>query len=202
MRAYVVVLLAGLSLSLTACIGGRSPDARFFQLQPSMELAPMKGGVDPAVFIVVKPVSLEAYLRQPQMADRVGPHEVKYDEFSRWAEPLDRNITRVVTENLRRLLKTDRIAVLPQGLAGEKIVTLFAEVKRFERQPDGTAILSAGWLVQCEPEELAPKLGTADLTAYILGQTADDVAAAQSKLLADLSARMAADIAAMPCLKH
>jgi hypothetical protein len=198
MRIHLVLLSAGLALGLTGCVGGHSPDARFFHLQPASDVTPLSAPLDPAYFIVVKPVALESYLRQPQIADRVSTYEVTYGEFSRWAEPLDRNITRVVTENLRRILRTDRIAVVPQAVQGEKIITVMLEVKQFERQPDGHTALSAAWLLQSEQEGGAVRTGTADLKAPVAaGAPTEEAVAVQSRLLADLSGRIAADLEGM-----
>ncbi len=190
MRIAIPALCSILALGLTACVGGQSPAARFFQLQPLAPATAAEPGLDPALFIVVKPVALESYLRQPQMAERTETHEVSYREFRRWAEPLDRNITRVLTENLRRLLKTDQVAVLGPWAQDGKHVTVMVEIKRFERQPDGRVLLSAGWLVR-PADGQAHKLGTFEATSAVTSREAPDIAAAQSELLLELSARVA-----------
>ena len=196
MRILLSISLVGIALGLTACVGGRSPEARFFQLQPGQP-GTDAAAIDPSIFIAVTTVNLEAYLRKPQMADRIQPHEVRYREFRRWAEPLDRNITRVITENLRHLLKTDLVASAPQIQPDQKIISLLVEIKRFERQPDGRVLLSAGWLaLPGKPPHPGAKVGTADLYSDVVREDAAAIAAIQSDLLQELSARIAADLRA------
>jgi uncharacterized lipoprotein YmbA len=194
MRTLFALGLAGLALSLTACVGGRSPEARFFQLQPVPPAADAPA-IDPSIFIAIKNVNLEAYLRQPRMAERINSHEVRYREFRRWAEPLDRNITRVITENLRQLLKTELLATTPPAGEAHPVLSLQTEIKRFERQPDGRVLLSASWLIQPPHTTPAPsKAGTADLFSMVVSGDASDITSAQSTLLSELSARIASDL--------
>ena len=194
MRTLLALCLTGLALGLTACVGGRSPEARFFQLQPGQPSATVPA-IDPSIFIAVKTVNLESYLRQPRMAERINPHEVRYHEFRRWAEPLDRNITRVITENLRQLLKTELLATTPPASETHPVLSLQIDVKRFERQPDGRVLLSASWLIQ--PPKTSPastKAGTADLFSPVVSKDASDITSAQSVLLNELSTRIASDL--------
>lgn len=197
MRILTMSLLSVAALALSACVGGHSPSARFFQLQATPPLAHAGEKLNPAVFIAVNPVNLESYLRKPQVALRVQPHEVKYDEFNRWAEPLERNITRVIAENLRAALSTDHVAIITQGFATKNTITLVTAVKQFERQPDGSVLLNADWQLVRNAKTNAAALGTATWTVPATGNSMEDLAAAQSKLLGDLSARIAADILAL-----
>lgn len=193
MRPFILCLL-GLVLGFTGCVGGRSPQARFFQLQPPVDAAVAQKRLPSGITVSVKPVILESYLRQPQMAVRVKPQEVVYREFTRWAEPLDRNITRVVTDDLRKLFQTDRIAILPQIDDRSEMITLSIEVISFEAQPDGQVRLKATWLAGYG---VASRTGSLDTFAKPASGDESDIVEAQSKLLAVLSLKIADQISAL-----
>ncbi|MDD5708153.1 MAG: PqiC family protein [Kiritimatiellae bacterium] len=182
---------------LAGCLSGRSPAARFFQLQPAADLAAAAGApLDTRRAIVLRRVTLDAYLNRQQMARRLAPYEVTYLELARWAEPLDRNATRVLAENLRRLLQTEQVAVYPQAASALDSVVVDVDIGRFEAKPGDQGVLSAAWTV---------RLGTADpgvrhareLHAPVSGDSIEDAVAVQSGLLAELSRLIAADVLAL-----
>jgi uncharacterized lipoprotein YmbA len=51
--------------------------------------------------------SLPSYLRKSQLMIQLSEHEVQFDEFHRWAEPLEEGLARVILPTLRNaILKT------------------------------------------------------------------------------------------------
>lgn len=48
----------------------------------------------------LRPVEIANYLKNGDIAVRTGTNEVKFDDFQRWAEPLDAGIRRVMAEDL------------------------------------------------------------------------------------------------------
>jgi uncharacterized lipoprotein YmbA len=77
---------------------------RFFVLTASMATAgaPDAGAKPEAQFqIGLRQVELPAYLRATKsMVVRDGANEIRYQDYSRWAEPLDAGINRVLMERL------------------------------------------------------------------------------------------------------
>jgi uncharacterized lipoprotein YmbA len=63
--------------------------------------------------IGIGPVKLPEYLNQPEIVTRITQNELRLDEFARWAEPLDDNISRALAKNLLSLLCIRRIAIFP-----------------------------------------------------------------------------------------
>ena len=188
------VLLMMTALLLAGCVGGRSPSARFFQLQPAESLTPTaKTPLNAGYAVILRPVSLDPYLNRPQMVNRISPYEIKYREFERWAEPLDGNITRVLAENLRRLLQTDRVAIFPHAASDLTNITVNVDISRFEGTPGDQAILHAAWVVRIEPNGKAASQYH-DFRALVAHPRIEETAAAQADLLTDLSHAIAADI--------
>ena len=111
-----LLALATLSASLIGIAGCASTQPSHFYVLTdltSVESPPQgtTAGQGPAVG--VGPVTLPKYFDRPQIASRAGRYELAYDEFERWAEPLETNVTRALVEHLARLIPTDRLAVFP-----------------------------------------------------------------------------------------
>jgi uncharacterized lipoprotein YmbA len=55
------------------------------------------------LLIGLQPVELPGYLRGTKsMVTRTGPNELRFDDFARWAEPLDAGLRRVLKEQIAR----------------------------------------------------------------------------------------------------
>jgi uncharacterized lipoprotein YmbA len=63
--------------------------------------------------IAIGPVKIPEYLNQPEIVTRITQNEVRVDEFVKWAEPLENNISRALAENLPSLLCIRSIAIFP-----------------------------------------------------------------------------------------
>ena len=98
--------------------------------------------------IAVGPVSVPAAIDQPQIVVNTGPNQVTFDEFNRWASPLQDNLTRVVAENLVALLGTARVTLFPPGLNAEIDYRVQIEIRNFESIPGKSASLDAIWTVR------------------------------------------------------
>jgi uncharacterized lipoprotein YmbA len=85
------------------------------------------------------------YLDKPQIATRLGPNEIRFDEFNRWAEPLKDNFSRVLVENLSVLLGPDRVLVSTNAGALLSDYQVWVEVIQFDAGPGGDFSLSAQW---------------------------------------------------------
>lgn len=69
--------------------------------------------------VAIRSIELPAYLRNSRsMVVRAGDNEVRYEDFSRWAEPLDAGIQRVLKERLLAALGASSVVSFPLG-AGE-----------------------------------------------------------------------------------
>ncbi|MDR3143820.1 MAG: PqiC family protein [Puniceicoccales bacterium] len=55
-----------------------------------------------AIAVDFQVISLPNYLRKPQLMRQRSGHEMEFDEFHRWAEPVEEGIARIVRPQLRR----------------------------------------------------------------------------------------------------
>jgi uncharacterized lipoprotein YmbA len=140
---HVAVLLLALGLSLSGC-AGKTASSKFFVLSPlpQPELNWAEGRV-----IGVFPVGFPDYLDGPQIATRISENEIKYDEFSRWAEPLSENFYTVLVENLSSLLNSEKIIKTSRNPGIPVAMRVRVEVVRFDGVLGGDAVLSVKWII-------------------------------------------------------
>jgi uncharacterized lipoprotein YmbA len=98
--------------------------------------------------IGVGPVDFPDYLRRLPVVTRVAPNRIKLSDERRWAEPLDKNFVRVLSEYLATLLDTQQIEKYPWSLRTKVDYQIEINVQRFETTSDGQTILLAGWIVR------------------------------------------------------
>jgi uncharacterized lipoprotein YmbA len=103
--------------------------------------------VQDAVGVGIGPLSLPALLDRPQIVTRTSSHELRFAEFDRWAEPLDQNLYRVLTENMSILLNTDHVYAYPWKSSAKIDYQVAIDVIRFDVTSDGEASLVARWTV-------------------------------------------------------
>jgi uncharacterized lipoprotein YmbA len=130
------------------------PDrSEFFILTPVSDSAaiaakPGSASPDSKLTIGVGPVDFPDYLRRLPVVTRVAPNRIDLSDERRWAEPLDKNFVRVLSENLAVLLDTQRIEKYPWSLRTNVDYQVEIDVQRFETTSDGQTQLVANWIVR------------------------------------------------------
>ncbi|WP_456373761.1 PqiC family protein [Thiolapillus sp.] len=139
MKKIIVFLL--LPVLLGAC-ASQSPPANFYVLTP---LSQPGNRQLPGKLIGVGPVNLADYLDRNQLVSRSGEVSLKLDEFNRWAGGLDGNITRVVAENLSRLLGISGVLAYPWSSAVDLDYQIILDISRFDIAEGNRVILDVQW---------------------------------------------------------
>jgi uncharacterized protein len=130
------------------------PDrSEFFILTPvsdraGMAAKPASASPDSQLTIGVGPVDFPDYLRRLPVVTRVAPNRIKLSDERRWAEPLDKNFVRVLSENLAVLLSTQRIEKYPWSLRTNVDYQVEIDVQRFETTSEGQTQLIASWIIR------------------------------------------------------
>jgi uncharacterized lipoprotein YmbA len=186
--------------ALAGCVPlKRTPEARLFALRPVAELSASPASSAAGLGIVgVLPVSLPGFLERPQLVSWTAPGEVRVDEFRRWAEPLDASVQRVLTEDLEKLLPSQRVIHSPWARSTSVQCRVRAELIRFGLQPGGEVALSARFVVL--PAQSERPLLSRDVELRRDGGRPDPGHAveAMSALVADLAAEIAEAIGTLP----
>ena len=175
-RCAIVFALAALAA------GCASPPSRFYTL--SATAAP--GASASKLTVAVGPVSVPAAVDQPQIVVSTGANQVTFDDFNRWASPLQDNIARVVADNLVALLGTPRVTLFPQTLSADVEYRVQIEVRNFESAPGKSASMDAVWNVR-RTRDGKSETGRTSVREAVPESGYDALAAAHSRAMARLS---------------
>jgi uncharacterized lipoprotein YmbA len=140
-----ITVIAALSAFVALAAGcGSTPPVRFYTL--SAASPPSAPSSD--LSIAVGPVSIPAEVDRPQIVVVLGPNQLRFEEFDRWAAPLQYSITRVVADNLVVMLGTRRVTSSMQALSADADYRAVIEVQSFQSLPGEAAMLDAVWTVR------------------------------------------------------
>jgi len=139
MKSRVLVAACVLAL-LSGCAS--DPVTRYYVLSA---VAPAQAAGANPVSVVIKDVRLPQYLDRVQIVTRGSENRLLMADYELWAGELRQDMTRVLAENLARLLATDRIVAAPHTLKLQPDVRVELEVLRFERDAGGKVELAARW---------------------------------------------------------
>lgn len=144
-------------LMVSGCfnLGGGTRDmTRFFVLQALSQVKKPDinfDGVKPFT-LGIGPVSIPKLLDRRHVVLRINDTEVQLANFSRWAEPLSDNVSRVFSENLSFLLGTDQVVGYP-WFNHSPDYQIKIDIMQFDSPLKGEAILSARWQVIATQEK-------------------------------------------------
>ena len=142
LRMTIPIALAG----LWACAA--TAPTTFYVLSGGAEsesASPAKEN-DNSSLIGVGPVEIAGYLDRPQIVFRASENELELAEFDKWAEPLDRNIERVLVHNLSGMLRTEHVIIRPWSPL-QMTYQIAVRVHRFDASADGEVFLRARWAI-------------------------------------------------------
>lgn len=105
------------------------------------------------VSVELASVAIPRYLDRPQIVTRISAHELNLAEFDQWAEPLSDNVTRVLAENLTRLLSTHGMEVWSEPRAKRSAYRVGVTLRRFECGADSECVLQAHWTLVEERDQ-------------------------------------------------
>ena len=176
---------------LTACA---SAPVHYHTLLAPIE--PVTASADPAPFLIeVLPVGIPVQLDQQQLVVRQGDSDVAVLDGERWAGPLGDEVRAALSATLTRRLATQDIAGLARP-GDKQLMRIKLQVRRFDVWPGQRSQLDADWSLG-----LADEAGNARLTCRGQFEAAapggyPELVQAQQRLIAELAARIAADLRA------
>lgn len=192
-QANQIVSLVVLGFLLVAC--GSTPVSTHYLLTASLEKMPTQQS--PALGI--GPIEIPEYLNRDTLVYRnIGDsNTLNIDQQSRWAEPLEDGITRVLGLNLAGLLNTENIQNYPWHQKRRPDYGVKVRVVNLNSR-DAQAVLVAEWLVY-RPEdssEVARRISSLQQPLDPEQAIAAQLPAAYSELVRRLSEEIAAGIPA------
>jgi len=188
-RLLTRALLGTLAFLVAGC---SSAPSHFYTLNATAS----PGASTSKISIAVGPISVPAAVDQPQIVVSTGPNQVTFDEFNRWASPLQDNIARVVAENLVAILGTPRVTLFPLTLDANPDYRVQIGVRNFDSAPGKSASMDAVWTVR-RTKDGKFETGRTSVRETLQESGYDALAAAHSRGLARLSQDIADAIATM-----
>jgi uncharacterized lipoprotein YmbA len=193
-RAHGLLSCAAIALLLTSCFGpGTTRPTRLYVLN-STATPSVSSGASANLRLGIGRILLPELLNRPQIITRVSANKVRMADFSQWAEPLEKSIPRVLSENLARLTGTDQIFVYPWPTQAKTDLMIEIAIIQFEGDADGIVSLVARWrLVRANGSEALPLQGSS-YSETTPDRSTEEMVAAMSRALASLSGDIASAI--------
>ena len=192
---YFVFALLGTSLVLLSGCARTAP-SRFYLLNalPAAASEQQNREAEQGIAIGIGPVEIPEYLDRPQIVTRSSLNKLELAEFDRWAEPLNQNFSRVLTENLSILLSTDRIAVYPWRSSAQVDYKVAIYVTRFDGTLGANALLIARWTVFGKNGKKVLLRRTSSYSEPVEKQNYEALVVTKSRMLVALSRDIASAI--------
>ena len=132
--AFCLLLVAGCDIIPAP----QADQTRYFALaSPALDNAEARPTRGP-LRLGLKPVDVAPYLKKGVIVVRRGENELVYNEYARWAEPLEASIARAVRARLLADAKTGRVYAYPFPFDQERDFDLAIGIVRCEGvQPGG-----------------------------------------------------------------
>jgi uncharacterized protein len=191
----VALLLAGCST-----FSPRPDPSRFFTLSslPQVEQATLKNSTRPErMFLGIGPIKFPSYLDRQEMVVRSAQNRFEVSETDRWAEPLQENFSRVLSENLALLLNTDLITIYPWSPANRPRRYVEIELLRLEANSERNGQLFARWSVIDGADKKVAVVKESRIIRNAKDKSTDASVAALSEAVGDLSQEIADAVSAI-----
>ena len=185
-------------LGLIACLGCSKPNLEVLHtLRPLSPDAAKSAPSEIPLALEIMPIRLPESVQRPQLVRETGPGTMSLWEAHRWANGLDKDIQRILVENLSLLAPTSSVVPYPQGERVKAAHRLEVEVQRLAGQPNGTLTLQATWMLTPLQGGPALRFRRVTLQAPVQGPDAEAMVAAHNRVLEDLSRDIAAELGAL-----
>jgi uncharacterized lipoprotein YmbA len=174
-------------LSVSGCTG-TSPNALYYTLS-SIEkdsIADQSTITHNDLAIGIGPVTFPDQLERPAIVVQTGKNQLNINEFHRWAGSLQQNFTRVMTQNLAILLKTDQIMARPWERYFKPDIRIAVDIQKFGGQLGGYAELDTTWVIVEEGKDVEAVVHRSEIKETVSGDSYEALVAAQSRALATL----------------
>ena len=141
----------------------------------------------------IGPIKFPGYLDRQQFVTRISQNRFAVAENDRWAEPLEENFSRVLSQNLSILLQTNRIVAFPWERNQRPTYQVQVEVLRFEPNAEQIVELWARWIIL---DDAKKPIGMKEsfLTQPTRDKSTEASVAAMSEVVGGLSQEIAASI--------
>lgn len=177
-------------LLISGC-AGVTPPTRFLELSPQSPLPLEQPISQTGLSIGLGPISLPDVLDRPQIVTRVNTNQLNLADFNHWAGELEKNVYRVLQQNLMALLETNRVAPYPWPRYRKLDYQISLQVLQFDGRLGEKVQLQGLWTLLSHDGEKELLVERYDIQLPINGEGYEALAATQSKALNQLSKQIA-----------
>lgn len=199
-HSAITVGLLGLLFAGCGTFSPRPDPSRFFTLSAlrQVEEASLKNSNKPEKMLLgIGPIKFPGYLDRHEIVVRSAQNRFEVSENDRWAEPLQENFVRILSQNLAVLLNTDLITTYPWPPANRPRYQVEIEVLRFEANNDRNAQLFARWAVLDAGDKKIAVVKESRALRNAKEKSTDGSVAALSEAVGDLSREIAGTVSAI-----
>ncbi len=197
MRNLFMVIVVMASLFLSAC--GSTPPSHFYIMTPIAVDDSSTADKTPVniknIGIGLGPLRFPDYLSRDSIVRYKSESRLLIAETRRWAEPLEYNFSRVLAENLSRLLQSDRVLRYPWPAWRKPEYQLVMDVMRFDANGKNEVELIVQWAL-LQGENKKPLLEKRSRFVQSAADDFDSIVKAHSRALAAFSKELAIAIRA------
>ena len=186
-----------LALALAGCLGGQSPPTSFYMLSPlnPSQTGTLAATADGRIRIGLSTVTVPEYLNRSEIVINLDNTVYQLADFSKWAEPLSDNLTRVLEENLTNLLHDDSIDIF---LASDSSIPpdyrLEVDVLRLDGNLGDQVTLVALWALLAAEEDDLIVMRRSEYQASAADNTYKELVMAKSRTIEKLSQDIALNV--------
>lgn len=148
--SVAVAVVVAMGLLLSAC--GRSPESRLYVLDPLPAHSQKASRQYQHLRIGLDEMTIPDYMLKPQVMLHFDEHRVELKQFDQWAEPLNKNMSRVIETNLLALLPGAAIERAPWPIEFKPSIRLALDILQFEVDSTGNSVLRVNYLVYVEEQ--------------------------------------------------
>jgi hypothetical protein len=179
--------------AVLALAGGcaSSPQSRYYVLTPAAGASAPANAQAPS--LAVGPVTVPALVDQPQFVLLASGNQVTLAEYHRWGSPLRSEIARVIGANLSQELGAARVWSYLQTALPNPDIQVLVDVRRFDSKLGEGVSIDVLWGIRRKAGEPV-RAGQSVVNEPAAGASYDDLAAAHSRALAQVSRDIAAAI--------
>jgi uncharacterized protein len=179
-------------------LGPQADPSRFFALAslPRTGQRVQDAAGNNALALGIGPIKFPAYLDRPQFVTRISQNRFAVAENDRWAEPLEENFSRILSQNLSILLHTERVVSYPWERSQSPTYQVQVEVLRFEPNAERIVELWARWSISDNTRKLV-SVRESYLTQPARDKSTEGSVASMSAVANDLSKEIAETVRAL-----
>lgn len=135
-------------LTVSGCVSRNAPKVNYFSLLSLEQLGSTVRLADsPQLKIGVGPVTLADSLRRTQIVTRSKGNQYDFDEYNRWAGPLEKDLAITIGNNLAFLLGAGSVEYYPWLQYFQPTHRVVISVERLDGELGGESVLEARWSV-------------------------------------------------------